>query len=68
MAKKKLNPNITELDLSLSGGGFRATIFHLDGTDEVMSTTIAEFAKIDEKSFSFRYPVNQQGKKIPIGH
>ena len=29
MSKTKLNLDITELDLSLSGGGFRATIFHL---------------------------------------
>ena len=39
-----------------------------DGTDEVMSATIAEFAKVDEKSFSFRYPVDQQGRKIQLDH
>jgi hypothetical protein len=39
-----------------------------DGTDEVMSAIIAEFAKVDEKSFSFRYPVDQQGRKISLGH
>lgn len=39
-----------------------------DGTDEIMSEIIAEFAKVDERSFSFRYPVDKQGKTIPLGH
>lgn len=31
-------------------------------------SAMTEFTKVDKTSFSFRYPVDQQGRKIPLGH
>lgn len=40
----------------------------LDVTDPAVSVIVAEFAKVDPGSFSFRYPVDRCGKRIPISH
>lgn len=37
-----------------------------DGTDLRVRDTISKFAIVDEKSFSFRYPVDKKGRKIPL--
>ncbi|TKV70506.1 hypothetical protein D0C28_26340 [Rhizobium sp. AU243] len=38
----------------------------VDQTDPVVAQIVAEFAKVDPKSFSYRYPVDTKGKPIPI--
>ena len=38
------------------------------GTDPVVARIVAEFAKVDPRSFSYRYPVDTQGNPIPIAH
>jgi len=38
-----------------------------DDTDSVVSAIVAEFAKVDPKSYSYRYPVDIHGKEIPLG-
>lgn len=37
-----------------------------DGTDSVVAGMVAEFAKVDPLSFSYRYPVDKKGKPIPV--
>jgi hypothetical protein len=37
-------------------------------TDPVVAGIVAEFAKVDPKSYSYRYPVDIHGKPIPIEH
>ncbi len=39
-----------------------------DIADPVVSETIAEFAKIDPGSYSYRYPVDTSGTPIPIAY
>ncbi|MCQ1799728.1 hypothetical protein NOI87_31530, partial [Neorhizobium galegae] len=39
-----------------------------DQTDPIVAEIVAEFAKVDPKSFSYRYPVDTKGKPIPIAH
>jgi hypothetical protein len=38
----------------------------VDQTDPVVAQIVAEFAKVDPNSFSYRYPVDTKGKPIPI--
>lgn len=40
----------------------------LEETDPVVAQTIAEFAKVDPGSFSYRYPVDRKGNPIPLSH
>lgn len=40
----------------------------VDGTDPTVAQIVAEFAKVDPKSFSYRYPVDIKGRPIPITH
>jgi hypothetical protein len=40
----------------------------VDQTDPVVAEIVAEFAKVDPKSFSYRYPVDTKGNPIPIAH
>lgn len=37
-------------------------------TDPVVAEIVAEFAKVDPGSFSYRYPVDTKGNPIPIAH
>jgi hypothetical protein len=37
-----------------------------DDADSVVGDIVAEFAKIDPQSYSYRYPVDKNGKPIPI--
>lgn len=39
-----------------------------DETDPIVAEIVAEFAKVDPGSFSYRYPVDTKGKPIPITH
>lgn len=39
-----------------------------DQTDRVVAGVIAEFAKVDPYSFSYRYPVDTKGNPIPLEH
>lgn len=39
-----------------------------DGTDLAVAQIVAEFAIVDPRSFSYRYPVDIKGKPIPITH
>lgn len=39
-----------------------------DHTDHVVAEVIAEFAKVDPASFSYRYPVDTKGNPIPLEH
>lgn len=36
--------------------------------DQVVAEIVAEFAKVDPASFSYRYPVDTKGRAIPIAH
>lgn len=38
----------------------------VEKTDLVVADVVVEFAKVDPKSFSYRYPVDNKGKPIPI--
>lgn len=38
-----------------------------DNTDAAVCAIIAEFAKVDSGSYSYRYPVDVHGKEIPVG-
>lgn len=38
-----------------------------DDTDSAVSSIIAEFAKVDPQSYSYRYPVDIYGNEIPVG-
>ena len=40
----------------------------VDQTDPVVAQIVAEFAKVDPKSFSYRYPVDTKGNPIPVAH
>ncbi len=40
----------------------------VEETDPVVAEIVAEFAKVDPASFSYRYPVDTKGKPIPIAH
>ena len=37
-----------------------------DGTDPVVEIILAEFAKIDPRSYAWRYPVDTSGRAIPV--
>lgn len=37
-------------------------------TDPVVAEIVAEFSKVDPRSFTFRYPVDTKGKPIPVAH
>lgn len=37
-----------------------------DGADEVIAIVVAEFAKIDPNSYSYRYPVDRSGNALPL--
>ncbi|MEQ9412167.1 MAG: hypothetical protein RIK87_30955 [Fuerstiella sp.] len=68
-----IKPNWNTHDLETLWCTFRRVLIGYghedpDGTDQVISKTITEFSKVDERSFSFRYPVDRQGRKIPLGH
>ena len=39
-----------------------------DEADPVVGEIILEFAKIDPGSYSYRYPVDQRGKPLPVSH
>lgn len=39
-----------------------------DQADPIIGEIVAEFAKIDPRSYSYRYPVDTQGKSIPIAY
>jgi hypothetical protein len=38
------------------------------GTDGVVGAIITEFAKVDPRSFSFRYPVDTKGRLVTLAH
>lgn len=38
------------------------------GADPAVADVIAQFAKVDPASFSYRYPVDRAGNPIPIAH
>jgi hypothetical protein len=39
-----------------------------DGATAAVAKIVAEFAKVDPKSFSFRYPVDTEGRAIELAH
>ena len=39
-----------------------------EGTDAVVGDIIAEFAKVDPRSFSYRYPVDTKGNLVDLAH
>lgn len=39
-----------------------------EDTDTVVGNIIAEFAKVDPRSFSYRYPVDTKGKLVDLAH
>jgi hypothetical protein len=39
-----------------------------DQADPIVAQIIAEFAKIDPNSYSFRYPVDRKGNPIPVAY
>ena len=39
-----------------------------DEADPVVEEVVLEFAKIDPKSYSYRYPVDQRGNPLPIAY
>jgi len=39
-----------------------------DKTDPIVAEIVAEFAKVDPGSFSYRYPVDTKGNPIPLAH
>jgi hypothetical protein len=39
----------------------------VDQTNPIVAKIIAQFAKIDPDSFAFRYPMDKDGKLIPLG-
>lgn len=40
----------------------------MEEADPVVAGIVAEFSKVDPKSFSYRYPVDRNGGRIPIAH
>jgi hypothetical protein len=46
--------------------GYGHTIF--DEGDQAAMAIVAEFAKVDPRSFSYRYPVDTKGNPIPMAH
>ncbi len=39
-----------------------------DDADPVVGEIVLEFAKIDPRSYSYRYPVDRQGRPVPVAH
>lgn len=39
-----------------------------DSADPVVQTIVAEFAKIDPNSYSYRYPVDRSGNALPLAY
>lgn len=39
-----------------------------DEADPIVKEIVAEFAKIDPGSYSYRYPVDRQGNPLPLSH
>lgn len=39
-----------------------------EGTDSVVATIISEFARVDPRSFSYRYPVDTNGNLVNLTH
>lgn len=40
----------------------------VEGTDAVVATIITEFARVDPRSFSYRYPVDTKGNLVNLAH
>ena len=38
------------------------------GADQVVGEIVAEFAKVDPRSFSYRYPVDTKGERLQLAH
>jgi len=68
----RITPNWNTHDLMTLWRSFEAIRFEYDlvdhdGADAVVGDLVAEFAKIDPGSFSFRYPVDTAGKPLLLG-
>jgi hypothetical protein len=68
-----VEPNWTSHDLAKLWGEFLevSELFGTEDPDEVdpvVEGIILEFAKIDPKSYSYRYPVDRKGKPVPVAY
>ena len=64
-------PNWRSHDLAALWTAFRNMLRRYDAddpdeTDSRVEKTILEFAKIDPKSYAYRYPVDRRGRPIPV--
>lgn len=68
-----INANWKSHDLSVLWKTFMAVLNgyghqDADQTDPIVAEIVAEFAKVDPDSFSYRYPVDTKGNPIPLAH
>ena len=68
-----IEPNWKSHDLAKLWSEFWAMLEHYgtedpDEADPVVGAVILEFAKIDPGSYSYRYPVDRQGKPVPVAY
>ena len=66
-----IDPNWTSHDLGVLWDIFEEMLdrYGVDDPDKVNPTVkrvVAEFAKIDPDSYSYRYPVDRKGKPVPV--
>jgi hypothetical protein len=68
-----IDPNWNSHDLAKLWAEFLAMLEHYgtkdpDEVDPVIEEIVLEFAKIDPGSYSHRYPVDRQGKPVPVAY
>lgn len=67
-----IEPNWKSHDLSFLWSQFRQVLEWSDAPGDdaegVFERIVAQFAKIDPSSYSYRYPVDRQGRPIPVEH
>ena len=68
-----IQPNWNTHDLAALWSGFLAMLENYgtedpDKADPVVGEIILEFAKIDPRSYSYRYPVDRNGDPVPVAY
>lgn len=68
-----IRPNWETHDLATLWSEFLAMLEHYgtedpDEADPVVGEIILEFAKIDPRSYSYRYPVDRKGNPVPVAY
>ena len=72
-ASVNIAPNWRTHDLSFLWSEFATLLERYgspdpDDADDVIESIVAQFSKIDPRSFSHRYPVDTNGHQIPLAH